>query len=126
MRRIDEARRRNENEEKKPNDEGNHDRNKFKKVEMPIFNGEDPDSWLFRAERYFRIHKLTESEKMTVSTISFEGPALNWFRSQEEREKFIDWANIKERLLERFRSSREGSLYGRFLRIQQTTTVDEY
>ena len=82
---------------------------------MPIFNGNDPDSWLFRAERYFRIHKLTESKKMTVSTISFKGPALNWFRSQEEREKFVDWANMKERLLERFRSSREGSLYGRFL-----------
>ena len=24
-----------------------NDRNKFKKVEMPIFNGDDPDSWLF-------------------------------------------------------------------------------
>ena len=31
-----------------------------------------------------------------------------------------------ERLLVRFRSSREGSLYRRFLRIQQTTTMDEY
>ena len=66
---------------------------------MPIFNGDDPDSRLFRAERYFQIHKLTESEKMIVSTISFEGPALNWYRSQEEREKFVDWANMKERLL---------------------------
>ena len=29
-------------------------------------------------------------------------------------------------MLIRFRSTREGSLYGRFLRIQQTTTVEEY
>lgn len=52
---------------------------------MSVFVGEDPDSWLFRAERYFQIHKLTESEKMLVSTVSFDGPALNWYRSQEER-----------------------------------------
>ena len=78
------------------------------------------------AERYFQIHKLTDFEKMTVATINFEGPVLNWYRSQEERDKFIDWANLKERLLVRFRSTREGSLYGRFLRIQQTTTVEEY
>ena len=58
--------------------ERNPDRNKFKKVEMPVFNGEDPDSWLFRADRYFQIHKLTDSEKMTVATISFGVPALNW------------------------------------------------
>ena len=78
------------------------------------------------AERYFQIHKLTDFEKMTVATISFEGPVLNWYRSQEERDKFIDWTNLKERVLVRFRSTREGSLYGRFLRIQQTTTVEEY
>ena len=114
------------NGEKMTIDKSSNDRNKFKKVEMPIINGDDLDSWLFRAERYFQIHKLTESEKMTVSTISFEGPTLNWYRSQEEREKFVDWANMKERVLIRFQSVREGSLYGRFLRIQQTTTVEEY
>ena len=84
------------NEEKKTNEDNNGDGNKLKKVEMPIFNGDDPDSWLFRAERYFQIHKLTDFEKMTVATISFEGPTLNWYRSQEEREKFTDWANLKE------------------------------
>ncbi|KAA0064313.1 transposon Tf2-1 polyprotein isoform X1 [Cucumis melo var. makuwa] len=54
-------------------------RNKFKKVEMPIFNGEDLDSWLFRANKYFQIHKLTEFEKMIVATISFKEPMLNWY-----------------------------------------------
>lgn len=93
---------------------------------MPVFNGDDPDSWLFRADRYFQIHKLTDCEKLTVTTISFEGLALNWYRSQEERDKFTNWLNLKERLLIRFRSIREGSLYGRFLRIQQDSSVEEY
>lgn len=47
------------------------DRSKFKKVEIPIFNGIDPDSWLFRADRYFKIHKLTDSEKLMVAVISY-------------------------------------------------------
>lgn len=55
------------------------DRNKFKKVEMPVFNGNDPDSWLFRADRYFQIRKVIEMEKMTVSIISFDGPGLDWY-----------------------------------------------
>ncbi|KAL4025181.1 hypothetical protein IC575_013559 [Cucumis melo] len=107
-------------------DDGASDRNKFKKIEMPVFTGEDPDSWLFRAERYFQIHKLTDSEKMLVSTISFDGPALNWFRSQEERDKFTSWSNMKERLLIRFRSNKDGTLSGQFLRIKQEGTVEEY
>ncbi|TYK02029.1 Ty3/gypsy retrotransposon protein [Cucumis melo var. makuwa] len=63
---------------------------------------------------------------MLVSTISFDGPALNWYRSQEEREKFTSWANLKERLLVRFRSSRDGTILGRFLRVKQESTVDDY
>lgn len=61
----------------------------FKKVEMLVFNG-SADSWLFQADRYFQI-LVTNSEKMTVSVISFDGPALNWYRLQDERDKFKDW-----------------------------------
>ncbi|KAL0541464.1 hypothetical protein IC582_021509 [Cucumis melo] len=63
---------------------------------------------------------------MLVSTISFDGPALNWYRSQEEREKFTSWSNLKKRLLVRFRSSRDGTILGKFLRVKQETTVDDY
>ncbi|TYK05646.1 DNA polymerase epsilon catalytic subunit A-like [Cucumis melo var. makuwa] len=38
---------------KKEDDEKNNDQNKFKKVEMLVFNDEDPYSWLFRMDRYF-------------------------------------------------------------------------
>ncbi|KAL0540685.1 hypothetical protein IC582_020695 [Cucumis melo] len=118
--RADGSERRNDSDDSFP------DRNKFKKIEMPIFTGEDPDSWLFRAERYFQIHRLTESEKLLVSTVSFDGPALNWYRSQEERDKFTSWSNMKERLLVRFRSNKDGTLSGQFLRIKQESTVEEY
>ena len=118
---------RNDMSKKKVDDEGeNNDQSKFKRVEMPVFNGDDPDSWLFQADRYFQIHKLTNSERLIVATISFEGPTLNWYRAQEERDKFIDWLNLKERLLLRFRFMCEGSLYGCFLRIQQDLSAEEY
>ena len=38
----------------------------------------------------------------------------------------MSWSNLKEWLLVRFRSTREGSICGRFLRIRQETTVEEY
>lgn len=36
--------------DEKTDDERPMDRSKFKKVEMPVFNGTDPDSWLFRVD----------------------------------------------------------------------------
>lgn len=62
----------------------------FKKVEMPIFLGPYPESWLFRTERYFEIHKLTDSEKLIVIVISFDGITLAWYRWNDHRRRFVD------------------------------------
>ncbi|KAA0049930.1 transposon Tf2-1 polyprotein isoform X1 [Cucumis melo var. makuwa] len=62
------------NEGKTETEEAAADRNKFKKVEMPVFAEEDPDSWLFKAER----------------------------------------------------SSRDGTILGKFLQVKQESTVDDY
>ena len=39
---------------------------KGRHLEMSIFEGEDPDGWIFRAERYFTINQLTKLEKLVV------------------------------------------------------------
>lgn len=109
-----------------PAEDGGIDRSKFKKVEMPIFDGVDPDLWLFRVDRYFGIHKLTDSEKLTVTVINFEGAALDWYRVIEEHDPFHGWNDLKLRLLVRFRSSKIRSVCGQFLAIRQESTVEEY
>ncbi|KAA0045922.1 transposon Tf2-1 polyprotein isoform X1 [Cucumis melo var. makuwa] len=93
---------------------------------MPVFVKNDPESWLFRAERYFQIHRLTESEKMKVSIISFDRATLDWYRSHEDRDLFVNWEDLKRRLIVQFRSGREGSILGRILTIKQETTMEEY
>ena len=52
------------------------DRIKFKKLEMPVFNGEDPDGWIYRAEHYFQMHLLNEQEKLKIAIVSMEGKGL--------------------------------------------------
>ncbi|KAA0041765.1 ty3-gypsy retrotransposon protein [Cucumis melo var. makuwa] len=75
---------------------------------------------------FLKIHNITESEKLTVAVISFDGPALDWYRSYDAREPFKDWADLEQRLLTRFCTIGEGTLLGRFLNIKQESTVEEY
>ena len=58
--------------------------------------------------------------------INFDGASLDWYRYQEERELFMNWSNLKQRLLVRFRLVRHGSVCGIFLAIKQETIVEEY
>lgn len=51
---------------------GRGDKGKYKRLEMPIFKGDPPESWVYRAEHYFEIHELTDEEKIKVAIISFD------------------------------------------------------
>lgn len=44
---------------------------------MPIFIGENPDGWLFRAEQHFKVNELIEKEKLGAIRVSMEGDALS-------------------------------------------------
>ena len=36
---------------------------------------------------------------MTVIIIRFDGAALDWYRSHEDREPFVNWEDLKRRLI---------------------------
>ena len=43
---------------------------------MPIFSGENPKGWIFRAELFFEMNHLSEMEKMMATGVSFEDEML--------------------------------------------------
>lgn len=48
-------------------------------LDMSVFDGTDPDGWIFKVERYFIINRLTEKEKWDAAAMCLDGDALAWF-----------------------------------------------
>lgn len=79
------------------------DRDSFiKKVELPIFSGEDVYGWIALAERFFRIGGYGELMKIELVSVSLSGDVLSWFNSEVMRKQFTSWCDFKNRLIERF------------------------
>ena len=47
------------------------DRSKYKKLEILVFIGVNPESWVYRAKHYFDINELADEEKVKVAVVSF-------------------------------------------------------
>ena len=43
-----------------------------RKVEMPTFDGSDPDGWVSRDERFFKLNQMSEMEKMDLVIVNME------------------------------------------------------
>ena len=48
-----------------------------RKGELPIFSGDNPDSWLWRAERYLCINVVPDKDYLECIMLYLEGDALN-------------------------------------------------
>ncbi|KAL4023262.1 hypothetical protein IC575_017013 [Cucumis melo] len=102
------------------------DRSKYKKFEMPMFLGENPESWVYRAEHFFEINNLPEAEKVKVAVVSFGQDEVDWYRWSHNRKKVESWEDLKSRMFEFFRDSGQKSLGARLIRIQQDGSYNDY
>ncbi|KAL2542353.1 Transposon Tf2-1 polyprotein [Abeliophyllum distichum] len=51
----------------------------LRRLEMLVFVGENPDSWIYHAERYFNVNLLTDPERLEATALCFDGEALAWY-----------------------------------------------
>lgn len=99
---------------------------KYRKLDMPVFDGSDPDGWILRVERYFGFYRLTEEEMLEAVVVAMEGDALRWFQWENKRHPIRRWADLKGFILRQFRAVSGGTLYEQWLSTSQTSNVQEY
>ena len=87
------------------------DNSHLRKIDLPIFDGDDPPGWIFRIERYFKVNHVEEEERLDTVVLSLEGRALNWFQWREIRAPIRVWEEFKREMLNRFHPSQNGSAY---------------
>lgn len=99
---------------------------RYKRLDLPLFDGSNPDGWILRAERYFNFYRLNEEEKIEATVVALEGQALTWFEWEHKRRPVESWGQVKALLRRQFRSLATGTLQEQWLSNTQTGTVSEY
>lgn len=99
---------------------------RYRKLDIPVFDGNDPDGWILRVERYIVFYRLSEEEILEAVVVALEGDALRWCQWEQKRRPIQFWADLKEFILRQFRPTNGGSLYEQWLSTTQLTTVNEY
>lgn len=87
---------------------------------MPLFDGNNPDGWILRAERYHQFYRLSEEDKMEAAVVALEGDALLWFQWENRWRPIQNWEEMKTMVRRKFRSTATGSLHEQWLGHKQT------
>ncbi|XP_073225760.1 uncharacterized protein [Cicer arietinum] len=100
--------------------------NYWRRLEIPIFFGDDAYGWIQKLERYFAIRGVTAEEKMQATIISLEGKALSWYQWWEGCNPNPTWESFKIAVVRRFQPSMIQNPFELLLSLKQNNSVEEY
>ena len=49
------------------------------KLDFPRFKGDDPASWVYKANQYFSFYQTPLNERLLMASFHMDGDALVWF-----------------------------------------------
>lgn len=101
-------------------------RKSVKKIELPMFTGEDPAGWIARAEVYFQVQETSPEVRASLAQLCMEGPTIHFFNSLLDGGDELTWEQFKGELLERYGGVSDGNVFEQLSSLQQESGVEEY
>ncbi|MED6211881.1 hypothetical protein PIB30_116629 [Stylosanthes scabra] len=98
----------------------------WRKLEFPLFRGDDTAIWIERMEQFFLPRAVPEEDWIDVATYAMEGRAFTWFRWWELTAPNHDWQSLSSALLRHFQPDRLQNPNQLLLRLRQTGSVREF
>ena len=96
------------------------------RLEFPRFSREDPASWVYKANQYFKYYNTPITEKLMLASFHMEGEALVWFQDSEEVGFFADLESLIQALHIRFGATAYDDLMETLTRLRQTASMSLY
>ncbi|XP_057451806.1 uncharacterized protein LOC130743580 [Lotus japonicus] len=99
---------------------------RWRKLEIPIFGGDDAYGWTHKLERYFALRGVEEDERMQATLLALEGKVLSWFQWWERCNPAPTWEGFKLAVIRRFQPAMVQNPFELLLSLKQTSTVEAY
>ncbi|XP_061362213.1 uncharacterized protein LOC133305961 [Gastrolobium bilobum] len=96
------------------------------RMEIPVFNGTDPNNWIFKEELFFTLQLIPEETKVALAGLKMEGMAASWFQWTFNNGKARAWSDFVSALRQRFGMSGFTNLKGALSKLTQTSSLRAY
>ncbi|XP_073354821.1 uncharacterized protein [Aegilops tauschii subsp. strangulata] len=73
---------------------GGHGNWALPRLDFPSFDGENPQFWKNKCEKYFSVYGVQREMWVRVSTLHFEGNAARWLHVQEAHDTSFTWETL--------------------------------
>ncbi|GKA88273.1 retrotransposon-related protein, partial [Tanacetum coccineum] len=96
------------------------------RLDVPKFNGADPESWIFAINEYFALLATPDEQRLKVVGFNLDGDAAEWFRWMTHNKLVASWDGFLDNVRNRFGPSKYEDPQGVLSKLLQLGTVAQY
>ena len=105
---------------------GGHNNWALPRLDFSPFDGENPQFWKTRCEKYFAVYGVQPDLWVRVATLYFSGTAARWLQVQEEHNTHFTWETLCAALCAKFGREQYQQQLRQFTHLRQNGSVVEY
>uniref|UniRef100_A0A453H676 Retrotransposon gag domain-containing protein n=1 Tax=Aegilops tauschii subsp. strangulata TaxID=200361 RepID=A0A453H676_AEGTS len=95
-------------------------------LDFPQFDGDNPQFWKTKCEKYFDVYGVSRDVWVRVATLHFTGNAARWLQLYESGMKTIEWEELCAALCSKFGRDQYQAQLRQFAQLVQTSSVSDY
>ena len=103
-----------------------HVHTRYSKLNFPTFEGENPEGWVYKCERFFKYNEVPKLEKVGIASIHLEGKVIDWFQGHEASVKDLNWEALATNITARFGQGTYDNTIGQITKLRQISYVHIY
>ena len=109
-----------------PNTLNNRFWQKGVRAELPMFDGQGAEEWVFRVREYFEIYEVPNDFRMRMLSFHLTGFAYTWYRWVVNNQIMFTWESFLDALILRFGQNIYHDPKGALKELKQMNLVAEY
>ena len=87
------------------------------RIDVPRFEGGDPQGWIFKIQQYFDFHNAVEDQRLQIAPLYFDRKALAWYQWCQKNTKIESWTAFLKYLQVRFGPSELEAYQGKLSKL---------
>lgn len=96
------------------------------KITFPEFDGQDPEGWIQKAEKYFDMVGVPTEDRVPIAVMYIRGKAEFWWRGTGCQAHRVPWHHFCRMVEDRFYQISAYDVIGQFHKLKHTGSVSEY
>ncbi|XP_061344797.1 uncharacterized protein LOC133290684 [Gastrolobium bilobum] len=96
------------------------------RLEIPLFNGTEPNNRIFKTELFFHLQQIQEEFKVPLAGLRMEGTAGAWYQWMYHSGTICSWGDLVIGLRQRFGVSAFTNLKGVLSKLSQSGALRDY